>query len=414
MHVAATAYLSKCPMHESDSPLPRGPILDWSSFGIVDAPGISSVEDLPHTAFTTSGRAAIFQALLQLGISANSSVLVPTYHCPTMVAPVILANLKPAYFGLHPNGLPNLDTIDDATAKQCSAMIVSHYFGIARSLAVVRQWCDERGIALIEDCAHCYFGEAGVRPVGAWGDFSTASLSKFFPVSEGGLLASAYRPVSKLRLRKQSLKAQLKGWGDVLELATRHQRLAGINHVLALLIRLKNSRLTATKVNDQDSLSESSAESMMRYCDMSRIGQAPLWASTVLNAVLPRGRIIARRQQNFARYAGHFEYVQSARPLFPSNAAQTSHIAPYVFPLWVDDPDPVYQILRERNMPVFRWDRIWPGTPALKEDVGALWSHHVLQLLCHQDLNQADVDRTSRVILSLLPSDRVSAPALTH
>lgn len=390
----------------SRPPLPRGPILDWSSFKIVDAPGISNVENLAHTAFTTSGRAAIYQALLQLQLPPASTVLVPSYHCPTMIAPILMAKMIPAYFGLQADGLPNLDTIDATTANRSKALIVSHYFGFTRSLAEVRQWCDKRGIALIEDCAHCYFGEAGERPVGAWGDFSTASLSKFFPISEGGLLASAHRPISQLRLTPPSFKAQLKGWVDVLELATKHKRFTGINGALDLLFRLKNThRRPAVKA---ESTPGATAENMMRECDMARIAQAPLNASMTLKAVLPRGRMITRRQQNFARYARNFDNAQDAKPVFPLSIALTSHIAPYVFPLWVDDADRIYQALSAQELPVFRWDRIWPGTPHLKGDVGPLWSQHLLQLLCHQDLGESDIDRTSRAILSLLSAKRGS------
>ena len=384
--------------------MPRGPVLDWSSFRTTDAPNISSVEKLPYTAFTSSGRAAIYQALLQLVLPAGSSVLVPTYHCPTMVAPVSLAHLNPSFFGLRADGLPNLDTIDAATANKSSAMIVSHYFGLAQSLAEVRHWCDEHGIALIEDCAHCYFGEAGARPVGAWGDFSTASLSKFFPVSEGGLLASAQRPISSLSLVKPGFKAELKGWADVLELATKYKRFAGINNVLALLFRLKESHRKPEAGVDRPIASD--AADMMRDCDMTRINQTPLVASMTLKAVLPRGRMIARRYQNFACYAKHFEGAKGARPLFP---LPPDAVAPYVFPLWVDDPDQVYNALREQEFPVFRWDRIWPGTPTLEGDVGPLWSRHVLQLLCHQDLSAADIERTSLAVLSLLPAKRAPA-----
>ncbi|MDO9165338.1 MAG: DegT/DnrJ/EryC1/StrS family aminotransferase [Rhodoferax sp.] len=386
-------------------PLPRGPILDWSSFQLVDAPGISSVEDLPHTAFTTSGRAAIYQALLQLQLPPGSTVLAPSYHCPTMIAPVILANLNVAYFGIRADGLPNLDTINPAVAAQSKAMIVAHYFGLARSLAEVRRWCDERGIALIEDCAHCYFGEAGERPVGAWGDYSTASLSKFLPVPEGGLLASANRSISDLRLSRQSLKAQLKGWADVFELATKYKRFYGFNKALDFLFRLKNSRLrpAATAVAPL----EPGPASMMRDCDMGRISHAPLAASMTLKAVLPRGRVILRRQRNFACYAKHLEDVQGARPLFPLGNASFSHMAPYVFPLWVDDADRLYHGLRAMELPVFRWDRVWPGTPALNGDNGPLWSGHVLQLLCHQDLSEADIHRTAEAIRSLLSSEPV-------
>lgn len=382
----------------SKRPLPRGPILDWSSFTVVDAPGIPSVENLTHTAYTTSGRAALYQALLQLQLPPAGTVLVPSYHCPTIIAPVILANLKPAFYGLRADGLPNLATIDTAKANKSKAMIVPHYFGLARSFAEVRQWCDDRGIALIEDCAHCYFGMAGERPVGAWGDFSTASLSKFFPVSEGGVLASAHRPISDLRLSPPSFKSQLKGWVDVLELATNYKRFSGINSALTFLFRLKNSPpKLETKAGGP---AESVISNLIRHCDMARNSQAPLWASMTLKAVLPRGRIIAKRHQNFAIYARHFERVKGARPLFlwPSESA----VAPYVFPLWVDEPDRVYDALREQALPVFRWDIIWPGVPHLDGDVGPLWSHHVLQLLCHQDLSEADITRTALAILSLL------------
>ena len=160
--------------------IPKGPVLGWSSFRLQESPGIPSVEDLPHIAFTTSGRAAIYQALLQMQLPAGSSILVPTYHCPTMVAAILLAGHQPAYSGVRNGGLPDIDRISADTGQHARAMIVSHYFGLGQSLHEVRQWCDARGIALIEDCAHCYFGQAGDRPIGAWGDYCTASLSKFF------------------------------------------------------------------------------------------------------------------------------------------------------------------------------------------------------------------------------------------
>jgi hypothetical protein len=52
----------------------------------------------------------------------------------------------------------------------------------------------------------------------------------------------------------------------------------------------------------------------------------------------------------------------------------------------VDRPDPGYAALRELKAPVSRWDDLWPATPALAGDHGPRWSHHVLQLACHQDM----------------------------
>lgn len=386
-------------------------MLDWSSLVASDAPAIPSVQDLPHRTLVSSGRAAIYQALLALHLPPGSTVLVPSYHCPTMVAPVVVAQFNAAFFGIRADGLPDLERIDAASASAAKAMIVSHYFGRAQSLAEVRRWCDQRGIALIEDCAHCFFGQAGERPIGAWGDFAAASLTKFFPVPEGGLLASNSRPLTGLVLTEPSLKAQVKGWLDVLELATQYRRLPGLSHLLRPLFRLKNARRSPPAAAPSQETA-SPGDRMLRDSDMARVSQAPLWACRVLWA-LPRGRIIARRQQNHASYARYFHAVEGARPLFPIGPTSPAPAAPYVFALWVDDADRVYQALRDQSLPVFRWDRIWPGTPVAPGDQGPLWSRHVLQLLCHQDLSDADIERTARAILQLLPAHPALAPDAT-
>ena len=92
-------------------PLPRGPVLGWASFwGPYESPPLG-VEGLPHRVSTSSGRAAIYHALRLLGLPNGSGVLAPTYHCPTMIAPIIGAGLRPIFYALDANGMPNLAAI---------------------------------------------------------------------------------------------------------------------------------------------------------------------------------------------------------------------------------------------------------------------------------------------------------------
>jgi perosamine synthetase len=310
-----------------------------------------------------------------------------------MVAPVLSANLKPAYFGIDENGLPRIDTIDEISANEAKAMIVSHYFGIAHSLACVRQWCDERGVALIEDCAHSYFGWAGERPIGGWGDYSTASVTKFLPVPEGGILASTRRPLADINLIGQSLRAQIKGFVDALEFSIEHNGFRGVSWAFTPFLKLKNAR--RAKMAKLISPEEPKPESLMQDCDMGRIQMKPLWISQLLDMILPRGRIITRRRKNFLAYNNFLGQIPGATPIFSSLPADS---VPYVFPLWVDDPDPVYKELRAQLLPVFRWDRIWHGTTRIVDDIGPLWSHHVLQLLCHQDISDGDIERIALTV----------------
>jgi len=318
-----------------------------------------------------------------------------------MVAPIVLAGYLPAYFGIRADGLPDIQGIAPALAQQSRAIIVSHYFGLAQSLHEVRAWCDTHNIALIEDCAHSYFGQAGDRPVGAWGDYCTASLSKFFPVPEAGLLGSAKRTLKPLRLVRPGLRSQIKGVVDVLETASRYRRLNGLNELLGFIFSLRH-RVRSAKTLDRPAKPNSEA-SMIESCDMGRVKQQPLLASMQLRRVLPRGRIIALRKRNFELYARLLSGVAGSRCLV---AMPLRPVAPYVFPLWVDDADRVYDILRANGLPVFRWDRIWPNTPELPSDVGAGWSRHVLQLLCHQDLAEEAIRGTAEYVRTLLLAAR--------
>lgn len=398
-------------MNAIDGALPKAPVLGWASFRASTEPPLACVEDRPHCRLLTSGRAAIYQALLQLGLPPGSGVLVPTYHCPTIVAPVLLAELQVHYFGIGENGLPALAGLDPLVVKTCRAIVVAHYFGLPQSLAAVRAWCDTHGIALIEDCAHSYFGEAGERPVGAWGDYATASISKFFPVSEGGLLVSNRDPLAAIPLVRPSWRAQFKSWIDILEVASRYQRLMGVNGLLKGIFWLKNARKAPVSSSVESpgfTVDESSVDDYLGNCDMARIGQEPVASTRFLIRRLPHGPVVSKRRRNFALYARKFEKLATARPLF---AALPPASAPYVFPLWVDDSERVYQALRDLKMPVFRWDRIWPGTPNIAGDLGPLWSRHVLQLLCHQDLLETDIENVAQTILGLLLVPNGKAPS---
>lgn len=383
-------------------PLPKAPVLDWRSLRPAGRALLPCIADLPSRAYTTSGRAALLAAIRQLGLPVGSTVLVPTYHCPTMVAPVLLAGMVPAYFPIGDDGLPMLDGVAPATAQRARVMIVAQYFGMPQSLASVREWCDERSIVLIEDCAHSYFGQAGDRPIGAWGDFATASLSKFFPVAEAGILASARRRLKPLDLRAPGARIQLKAVLDVFENAHDHDRLAGMSHVLHPLLWLKGSRQAALAPAHAAEDDATGAPSIMEACDMARVAQAPTLMAVALHRCLPQAGIVVRRRANYQTLVRALSGATGAHVLAPELPGSA---APYVCPLRIEGRDraqAVYARMRAAGLPVFRWDRIWPGTPSDPQDTGPMWSHQLLQFLCHQDLEGADLKVVAEVAQALL------------
>jgi perosamine synthetase len=118
--------------------------------------------------------------------------------------------------------------------------------------------------------------------------------------------------------------------------------------------------------------------------------------------LLPRERIVLQRRQNYAFLRQRTSGFAALRPLMPT---LPEDCAPYVFPLWTAHPDPGYTELRRLGMPVFRWDRVWPGVPKMPTDHGLNWSHHVLQLACHQDMTQADLETLVVQVLRACKAD---------
>jgi hypothetical protein len=96
--------------------------------------------------------------------------------------------------------------------------------------------------------------------------------------------------------------------------------------------------------------------------------------------------------------------MRDLHPLFPELPPSC---VPYVVPLWVNDPDPVYHAMRSRGLPVFRWDWLWPGVPQLPGDHGTTWSKHVLQLGCHQDLDAENIEQIVRIVREVVGQAKI-------
>ena len=374
--------------------IPRLPVFGWAAWKGHFNATTSCMLDLPGMYFTTSGRASILLALEALEVRARDRVLVPTYHCLTMVSPAVARGAEPLFYPLTECGAPDLAWLDKLNTSRVRAIIVPHFFGLPQPMAPVRRWCDARGIALIEDCAHAMFGRSDDRAIGQWGDLAIGSLTKFLPVPEGGCLVinnNAQAAVLDACESSHSWKAVL----DVVEEGARHGRLPGLNGLLTgtlstlRSLRRRDKHLLPPVLRGIESKDVTAAEEGLTI-DLTAAHRHLALACRWLARHLPRERIVRQRR---ARYQQLVARLSGYAGMHPLHAQLPEHCAPYVFPLWVDNPDPGYAALRAQGMPVFRWDRLWKGVPSIAGDHGIRWSHHVLQLACHQDLNDNDFER---------------------
>ncbi len=388
--------------------IPRLPVLGWTSFRGAKNAALPCVLQNEGVLLTTSGRAALLLAFEHLKLRAGDKVLLPTYHCPTMVAPVVALGGVPVFYPLGSKGEPRLEGLSDDDLRGTRILLAAHYFGLPGAMPQVRRWCDEKGIALVEDCAHALFGWCGERPIGHWGDVAIGSLTKFHPVPEGGCLRLP-RGAQPPQLAPCGLWTQVKAAVDVLHAGAMYRRLPGLNSLLLGMFNLRR-RLAgsappppSTPVAPGD---EGPEDHDGLTIDTVLSHRALTAACALVAQHLPRERIVARRRAHFERLANALSGHSGLRPL---HTRLPSGSAPYVFPLWVDAPDPGYAELRRLGIPVSRWNWLWPQVPRQPGDVGIDWSHHVLQLGCHQDLDDADLDRMVAELLRLYRHGPASA-----
>lgn len=384
---------------------PRAPILGWSSLFGKDDADLPSIWDAPKIQPTSSGRAAIALALEALGIRPGDRVLVPTYHCATMVAPIAALGAEPVFFPVLPSGAPTIDAIERILDDRTRAIIVPHYFGLPTPMAELRRFCDNHNLCLVEDCAHAFFGLSDRHPIGSWGDYSIASLPKFFPVAGGGCLASWRRELLPRPLTPRRLTEEAKALANALELGAHYGRFPGANSLINALFAIKDSARRATTplldiatqpaVLDVDALLGEFRSDAIAFA-------RPTTISWWLSRHYGRLRLITRRRRNYQLLAELLDGCPNARVLRPDLPDQA---VPYVLPLQVDNPDRYYQHIRAAGVSLYRWDLVrWPGVPDFPHDVGGAWSHQIFQLSVHQDLCSRDIENIARTVRAILSS----------
>ena len=365
----------------------RLPVLGWAAFSGERQAPLPGIDEHRNILYTTSGRAAIALALRAVGCRAGDRVLVPTYHCPTMIAPLVRFGTVPEFYPLTGCGAPSMTYLAQR-GPGARAMLVAHYFGFPQPLSELRAFCDANGIAMIEDCAHAFFGVVDGKPVGAWGDVAIASATKFFPVVEGGCLVGDNAALQRLDLKPRAMRDEFRAAIDAVEIGARHHRFPGLGLLLRAVFGLKEVMrgrpFDTFPIDDADCVLPASVDEMDDELTLHSPTHVSRW--TLLRA--HRARIVAHRRRNYALLLSELADLPGAFPLRPQ---LPDTVVPYVFPLLVTNPQRRYRALRAERLPLFRWDRVWPGTPAFADDVGPRWSTEVFQLACHQDLSEHDV-----------------------
>ena len=273
-------------------------------------------------------------------------------------------------------------------------MLVTHYFGFPQWMGVITAFAKARGIPIIEDCAHAAFGLADGKPMGSWGDYAAVSLMKFYPVYDGGCLASAHHSLDDLQLRPPSRRFEAKALINSVERGLRYRRFPGVQAAARGTLSIKDAMWRGFK-----RLRGSGKSAPFVYNDPAAsegfYGLDPAWLDRSISAAslqlvrrLPIDRIVERRRHHYERLAEALTDLHDAQPLFPR---LPESVVPYVFPLWVQRPERVFRRLKEDGVPLFRWEHLWDENAVRTDPVSARYATEIFQFPCHQELTDDDI-----------------------
>ncbi len=359
--------------------VPSHPVLSKGTLGLGRA--VPSVLDAGLAVHTVSGRMALALALERLGIGRGARVLLPAYHCTALVEPVVRAGAVPVFYRVRRDLTVDLADVS-SRADGAQALLAVHYFGFPQEMAALRSLCDARGMKLIEDCAHAFFGSFGGRPVGSTGDIAFASTWKFFPVTEGGCLVARDRGA---RLRGLGLAYQAKSMMNALERAWEAGRLPLLRAIAAPAFWLKN-RLRDRRKRGGAAAAAGDVPTGSLEFDESWANRRASWFTRFVLRTANLGRIASLRRRNYARLLDGFHGLPDTTILFP---ALPEGVVPYVFPLLVED-ERVFPALKRRGVPIVRFGEfLWEG---VNDPVALEYSRKVLQFPCHQEMTRRELD----------------------
>lgn len=345
------------------------------------------------------GRYALHEGMRLAGVAPGEAVLLPAYHCRTMVDPALSIGARILLYPLTDDLAPDFDALSQMIGERPpKAMVLPHYFGFPQDLGAAKAFCDAHDLRLIEDCAHAFFGRWQDSRLGEVGDYAVASLPKFFAHDEGGVLIGCgdRMPHSGSPPVRGARAARFVSSAKALARYAKHS----LEHTVTLK-KLETASSTSgigETPDDVDIIYETDRASSAY--DASRAVPANSLLVTQILRLTDRRHLIEKRRDNYRQWQAALADCPGCEPLFGS---LPDDVVPYMFPLRVDDPQPVFEVLKRSSLPIFRWDELAASTCA----VSSGYRLGLFQLPCHQSLSSDEMQWLTQTVHHVLSGRRL-------
>jgi perosamine synthetase len=140
-----------------------------------------------------SATAALHLALAVYRFPPGKKVLVPSLTFSATASAALYNQLTPVFVDSDPVSLGmDMGDLETKYDKDCVAIIPVHYAGHPVPMEKLVPWARDRGLKIIEDCAHTTGSPYLGTPLGLWGDIGCFSFEekKLMTTGDGGMICS--------------------------------------------------------------------------------------------------------------------------------------------------------------------------------------------------------------------------------
>ena len=153
-----------------------------------------------------SATAALHLALAVFKFPEGKKVLVPSLTFSSTASAILYNRLVPVFVDSDPKTLGiSLEDLEKKYDQDCVAVIPVHYAGHPVPMDQLVPWAKEKGLKVIEDCAHTAGSFYKGKMLGTWGDVGCYSFEekKLMTTGDGGMMVTndpdLFRDVKAMR-----------------------------------------------------------------------------------------------------------------------------------------------------------------------------------------------------------------------
>jgi dTDP-4-amino-4,6-dideoxygalactose transaminase len=347
-----------------------------------------------------SARYALSALIKASGFKNGDGILVPSYNCGAEIDPILFYKLIPVFYKIKRDLSIDFEDLIKKINKKIKAILVTHYLGFPQPVHELRKICDDRKIALFEDCAHSFLSYYGNKPLGSYGDAAFFSLLKTLPVPNGGVLVINNKNINyNPYFLKPNFFATCFYAAELLRHKTMGNKNSFKENTLNLVyngvyISMSSVRLMLAgfrKYFNPRGLYLVKPDSYFFIDELQSWGISDLGKRVINRTNFEEVKNFRRR--NFEYLLKHF--LKNERGILPFKELP-SGVCPLFFPIVLESNekrDRLYTILKSRGVTTHPWwDRFHPAVPWDEFPDAVYLKERLFGIPIHQDLTLKHLD----------------------